>query len=157
MSKAQHDAKKAADLKAALAAKPATPGFFEKPSEADYVPPPVVDLGLIGPARRRALPSEVNQDQVRAASAASVEEAKVVIEQTTRFGNPGPTPEAVEAAHRESVRQIKVGWAKAIANGRMPDFDRTEQANREAKAHQDNLDFVRAEMRRSIHTEDYSG
>jgi len=158
MSKAQHDAKKAAELKAALAAKPPTPGFFEKPAPEDYVPPPVVDLGLIGPTtRRRPLPSEQNQDLVREVAAVSVEEAKLEIGRTTHFGLPGPTPEAEEAARREDVRQLKVRWAKDIASGKMPEFDRSEQTRREVRVQQENLDFVKAEMMRSIHTEDYSG
>lgn len=163
MSKSQHDAKKAAELKAAIAAKPPTPAFFEKPAAPaaeDYVPPPVVDLGLVGPTatgRRRPLPSEVNQDLVREIRATEVEETKLEIGRSTHFGNPPPTAEATEAAHLDNVRQLKVTFAKLQAVGKMPKYDHEDRKAREAKAHADNIAFIKSEMLNTIHTEDYSG
>lgn len=153
MSKAQHDAKKAADLKAALAEKPPTPGFFAAPE--DYVPPPVVNLqDKIPLPRRRPLQSELPEatERAREQAAVSLEETKVDIALSTRIGSAPPTAEATERAHLESVRQLKVQFAK-----RAQAFDVEDKTRREVKAHADNLDYVKAEMARAIHTEDYSG
>lgn len=149
MSKTQHDAKKAADLKAALAAKPPTPGFFVNP---DYVPPPVVNLQDKLETRRRPTPAEFNRDAEQQASQSTVEQLIEQIAKDTRKGLPGATQEAEEAAASETVRAIKVDLAKRGHAQKVAD-----QLTRDQRAHEESLALIRAEMVGTIHTEDYSG
>jgi hypothetical protein len=163
LTREQQQRKMAAELAVALAAKP--PASAAK--EEEYVPPPVVNLQSVIPnPRRKPLPSEQDQTAVRETAQKQVEEAKNTIAADTKLAYMSPadfeahTAELrvrTEAAHTESVRMLKVQWAKAQAVGAMPKYDVEVAHEREQKAHLDNLDFVKSEMARSIHTEDYSG
>lgn len=164
LTKEQQQKKMAAELSAALAAKPPS-----KQAEApeDYVPPPVINLQSVIPnPRRRLLPSELDQTTVREEAQKQVEETKAAIDRETRLGTLSLADfeaaakerrEREEQAHLESVRQLKVSWAKMQAVGVMPKYDVEAAHSREQKAHLDNLDYVKAEMAKAIHTEDYTG
>lgn len=150
-------AQKRDHLKEALAEKPPTPSFMKRPPaelNPDYVPPPVVNLQATMPLpRRRPLPSELDQAPVREAAEAALEDAKREIGQARRSNYVPPTAEAIEASHLESVRQLKVAWSQRGQRG----YDVDAARAREVEAHQSNLDYVKAEMARTVHTEDYSG
>ncbi len=138
-------------LKDVLTAKP--PSGFDSRSvqlNPDYVPPPLVDVQAIVESRRKPTPAEFNRDAEAKSHEATAEALKAEVATTHHLGK-DTTAEATEASRAESVRSIRHSWNRAPAKQ-----ETRESADaRNRKAHEENVDLIKAEMARSIHTESW--
>jgi hypothetical protein len=119
----------------------------------DYVPPPLIDIQAQFESKRRPMPSEINQEIVIRENAGTVDMLKEALVEDIHRGPSGASVEATEAAHLETVRRLKVMWAQAPEQ---PET-RTSADTRNTRAHVESVDLIKAEMARTIHTEDYGG
>ena len=121
-----------------------------------YVAPPVLDLqGQLRVPGRKPLPSEIESYRTNEieSQTAMVDMLKVEIKRDTHEGYSDHVTTA-----EDNARAIAASVAKITA-----DMQREKQAPyalvvaREAKAHQENVDMIRAEMIDTITTEEFSG